>query len=179
MNETNRILPFKGILPQVDPSCFLAAGSWVIGDTQIQSGSSVWFNAVLRGDVNYIRVGSMTNIQDNATVHVTTGGNPCIIGDSVTVGHGATLHACEVGNGALIGMGATVLDGALIGAGSMVGANSLVSPNKVFPEGVLILGNPAKVRRDLTPEEIEAISISASHYHELSQSYIHSKPIAD
>lgn len=136
----------------------------VIGDVEIGEESSVWFNAVVRGDVNYIRIGKRTNIQDGCVLHVARRTLPLVIGDEVTVGHNATLHACTVGTRVLIGMGATVMDGAEIGDNSIVAAGSLVTPNTKIPEGSMVMGSPAKVKRELTEEEKRSVRDSAAHY---------------
>lgn len=164
-------LPFKGKVPQVDVAAWLAPNCTVIGDTTIGAHSTVWFGAVLRGDVNFIRIGEYTNVQDNAVIHVTTNGKPTIIGNRVTVGHAAILHACTVEDEALVGMGATVLDGAVIQSRSMVAAGALVSPNKVVESGWLWAGVPAKPVRKLTDDELNYLAWSASHYANLAQHY--------
>jgi gamma-carbonic anhydrase len=164
-------LPFKGKIPQIEATAWLAPNCTVIGETSIGAHSSVWFGAVLRGDVNFIRIGEYTNIQDNAVIHVTTNGKPTIIGNRVTVGHAAILHACTIKDEALVGMGATVLDGALIQTHSMVAAGALVSPGKVVESGWLWAGVPAKPVRKLTEEELAYLAWSATHYAALSQHY--------
>ncbi len=136
----------------------------IIGDVEIGEESSVWFNAVVRGDVNYIRIGKRTNIQDGCVLHVARRTLPLIIGDEVTVGHNVTLHACTVGSRVLVGMGATVMDGAEIGDNSIVGAGSLVTPGTKIPSNSLALGSPARVKRELTEEELRGIRESAAHY---------------
>jgi len=165
------LLPYNGILPRIHPSVYLADGARIIGDVEIGKDASIWFNSVLRGDVNYIRIGEGSNIQDLTMVHVTTNGNPTIVGKYVTVGHSVTLHACTIQDYALIGMGSTILDGAIIPPYSLVAAGSVVSPNKTFPEKSLILGSPAQVKRPLTPEELTYLELSASHYIEVMNQY--------
>lgn len=162
---------YKGRTPQVGQKVLMAAGSHIIGDVSLDDEVNLWFGAVLRGDVDSIKVGKGSNIQDNTTVHVSEG-YPTLIGDYVTVGHNCIIHACQIGNLCLIGMGTTVLDGAVIGEGSVVGANSLVTKNKVFPPNSLIIGSPAKVIRPLTEGEIQGIKKSAAHYIELAAEYI-------
>lgn len=164
-------IAFKGKLPLVANNAWIAPNATVIGDTQIGSRSSIWFGAVLRGDVNHIRVGEFTNIQDNAVIHVTTGGNPTIIGHRVTIGHAAILHACIVQDESLVGMGATVLDGAVIQPRSMVAAGALVSPGKVVETGWLWAGVPAKPVRKLTDDELRYLAWSATHYANLADNY--------
>lgn len=165
------IYPFKEILPEIAGDAWVAPTAVVIGDTKIGARSNIWFGAVLRGDVHFIRVGSLTNIQDNAVVHVTTAKFPCIIGDRVTVGHGAIVHACTVGDGALVGMGSVVLDGAVVEAGAMVAAGAVVAPGKRVPTGWLWSGVPAKPMREMTEGERAYLEWSASHYAGLAESY--------
>ena len=170
--ENVTIIPYKEIKPKIAKSVFIASGVSIIGDVEIGENSNIWFNSVLRGDVNYIRIGVNTNIQDGSVVHVTTGGNPTIIGDHVTIGHKATLHACTIENYCLVGMGAIILDKAVIGENSLVGAGSVVPPGKIFPANSLILGSPAVVKRPLRPEEIEFNKKSAQHYVNVTQNYL-------
>lgn len=165
------VIPFKGIVPTIAGEAWLAENATVIGDTHIGPRSTIWFGAVLRGDVNHIRVGEFTNVQDNAVIHVTTGGNPTLIGNRVTVGHSAILHACTVEDESLIGMGATVLDGALIQTRAMVAAGALVSPGKVIETGWLWAGVPAKPVRKLSDDELAYLAWSATHYATLAKSY--------
>jgi carbonic anhydrase/acetyltransferase-like protein (isoleucine patch superfamily) len=138
--------------PSLGKGVYLASTAVVVGDVRIGDHSSVWYHAVLRGDINYIRVGAYTNIQDGAVVHLADE-YPCEIGDWVTVGHSAVVHACEIGNECLIGMNCTILDGAEIGAQSIVGANALITGGTQIPPGSLVLGSPAKVVRPLTEAE--------------------------
>lgn len=149
--------------PRVDGTAFVAWNAEVAGDVGIGPGASIWFSASVRGDIAPIEIGEGSNIQDGAVVHVDTG-LPCRIGKRVTVGHGAILHSCVVGDGALIGMGAIVLNGAEIGAGSIVGAGALVTQGKKFPPRSLIIGSPAAVKRELTDEEVAANLRNAEHY---------------
>ena len=165
------IIPYKKSKPKIDPSVFIATGCSIIGDVAIEGYSSVWFNSVLRGDVNYIRVGSYTNIQDGTIVHVASNSFPTIIGSHVTIGHQAVIHACTIGDYSLIGMGANILDGAEIGPESLVAAGALVPPGAKYPAKSLIIGSPAKVKRNLTEEELVHIRKSALHYAELAKDY--------
>lgn len=158
--------------PEIGKGVFIADGAHVIGDVQVKENSSIWYNVVLRGDVNHIRIGEDTNIQDNSVVHVTHGGCPSIIGNRVTVGHSAVIHACTVEDYALIGMGAVVLDGAHIKPYSLVAAGSVVAPGKTFPEGSLIVGSPAKAVRELSAKERSDLEKSAAHYVELAKKYL-------
>lgn len=165
------IKAYKGILPKIHESVFMVEGAAVIGDVEIGEDASVWFGAVIRGDVNYIRIGKRTNVQDNASLHVTKQTCPLVIGDDVTIGHGAILHGCTVRGRALIGMGSIILDRADIGEDCIVGAGALVTEGTVVPPGSLVLGMPARVVRALTSEEIARIKRSARNYIEYSETY--------
>jgi gamma-carbonic anhydrase len=158
------VMPFKGIHPELDPSVFLADGARIIGDVKMEKDCSIWFNTVVRGDVNYIRIGERTNIQDNAVIHVTHKKYPCIIGANVTVGHGAVIHAATIYDYCLIGMGAVVLDDAKVGPFALVAAGAVVLGGAVIPEGTLAAGIPAKVVRKLTDEEKAMLIQSAQNY---------------
>jgi len=138
--------------PRLGKSVYIAKSAVVLGDVTMGDNSSVWYNATVRGDINRIEIGHHTNIQDNAVLHLADN-YPCIIGNWVTIGHSAIVHACTVGDECLIGMGATVLDGAVIGEQSIIGANALVTHGTVIPPGSMVVGSPAKVKRALTPEE--------------------------
>jgi gamma-carbonic anhydrase len=163
--ETGKLYAFDGKVPKVHESVFLAAGARVIGDVELAENVSVWFNTVIRGDVERIRIGRNTNIQDNATIHVTNFSNPTRVGESVTIGHGAVLHGCTVKDGALIGMNAVVLDRAVIGEESLVAAGSVVLGGTIVPPRMLVAGIPAKVMRPLKEKEIEEVVRSgASNY---------------
>lgn len=169
--DLKTLYPFKYRTPKISPSVFLAPGSHVVGDVEIGDGASIWFNTVLRGDVNFIRVGERTNIQDLTMVHVSFRANPTLIGSDVTVGHSSILHACTIGNFALIGMGSVVLDEAEIGDFVLLGAGSLVTQKTKIPSGTKAFGRPAKVVGDLTEKEIAALRFSAAHYQKLAESY--------
>jgi carbonic anhydrase/acetyltransferase-like protein (isoleucine patch superfamily) len=158
------IRPFRAVLPKVDPSAFVDISAQVIGDVQIGPESSVWMNVVLRGDVNVIRIGARSNIQDLTVVHVMRGTHPTIIGDDVTVGHGAVVHGCTVEDRCLIGMGAILLNGCRIGTGSIVAAGTIVPEEMIVPPGSLVMGAPAKVRRPLTSDESASIQAYADNY---------------
>jgi len=142
---------------------WVAPGAHIIGDVRIGEDVSVWFGAIIRGDNEPIRIGHRSNIQDLSVLH-SDPGSPLTIGEGVTVGHKVTLHGCTIGDNSLIGIGATILNRARIGANSLVGAGALVTEGKVFPDGVLIVGAPARVVRELTPEQIESLKRSAEHY---------------
>src|SRR5512141_2004380 len=158
------ILPFDGKAPRIAPTAFLAAGTVVTGDVEIGDASSLWFGTIVRGDVNHVRIGARTNVQDMSVVHVTSRTHPTVIGDDVTVGHRAVLHGCTIRDRCLVGIGAIVLDGAVVGPDAMVGAGALVPPGMVVPPGTLVLGAPAKVKRPLTADEIAYFRTSAANY---------------
>jgi carbonic anhydrase/acetyltransferase-like protein (isoleucine patch superfamily) len=158
------ILGFDGASPRLAPTAWIAPGAVVVGDVEIGDGSSVWFQTVVRGDVNRIRIGARTNVQDLTMVHVTGGTHPTVVGDDVTIGHRVVLHGCTVGDRCLVGIGAVVLDGTVVEEEAMVGAGALVPPGMVVPSGKLVLGAPAKVRRDLTEEERAFFRTSAARY---------------
>jgi gamma-carbonic anhydrase len=155
---------FRGILPTVDPSAYVDPSAQVIGDVHIGPESSVWMNAVIRGDVHGIRIGARTNIQDGTVVHVQAGAYPTTIGDEVTIGHGAIVHGCTIEDRCLIGMGAILLNGVRVGSASIVAAGSLVVEGVEVPPGSLVMGSPAKVRRRLTDEEAATIRVYAANY---------------
>lgn len=166
------IRSFENATPQLHPASYLAETAAVVGDVVLGAGSSLWYGTVLRGDVNPIRVGERTSIQDNAVVHVTHGFSGTVIGSGVTIGHGAIIHACTIEDDCLIGMGAVILDGARIRRGSLVGAGALVPPHTDIPEGSRVLGVPAKVRGEVNAQEREWITSSAEHYVRLIQRYL-------
>jgi len=162
-NVTEQLETFLRKKPTIGRNVYLARGAVVVGDVTVGDHSSVWYNAVLRGDINRIVVGHHTNIQDNAVVHLADD-YPCLVGNYVTVGHSAIVHACTIGDEVLIGMGAIILDGAVIGERSLIGANALVTQGKRIPPESLVLGSPAKVVRTLTVAEREQLRISAEKY---------------
>lgn len=153
-----------GVRPSLHGSVFVAEGAFVIGDVEIGEGSSVWYQAVVRGDVNHVRIGRMSNLQDGCLVHVTQGTHPCVIGDEVTAGHQVILHGCTVKDRCLIGIGASVLDGAVVGEEALVAAGSLVTPGTVVPPRTMVMGRPARVVRDLNEEDLAWIKQSAANY---------------
>ena len=165
------LLPFADRVPVVDPDAYLAERTTVIGDVEIGAGSSIWFGTVIRGDMEPIRIGRDTSIQDNSVVHITGGVAGTTVGDRVTVGHRVILHACTVEDDCLIGMGAIILDNARIGRGSVIGAGALVTPGTQIPPGSFVLGAPAKVRRPVDDRERGWIASSAAHYVELARTY--------
>jgi carbonic anhydrase/acetyltransferase-like protein (isoleucine patch superfamily) len=158
------LLSFEGHAPLLHPSVFLAPDAHVIGDVEAGEDSSIWFGTVVRGDVNLIRIGKRTNVQDLCVVHVTRGTHPTFIGDEVTVGHRVVLHGCRILDRCLIGTGAVVMDGAVVGEESLVGAGALVAQGTVIPPRTLALGVPARVARPLRAEEIAFLAQSAANY---------------
>ena len=166
------IKPFNGICPKIDPSAFVAEGAVVIGDVEIGPGASIWYGCVVRGDVNHIRIGANTNIQDGTVIHVSRVDHPTIIADEVTIGHGAMIHGCTIESGSLIGIGAIILDGAVIGRESLIAAGSLVTPGTVIPPRFMVMGSPAKVKRALSDEEVAHIQTFWQNYVTLSEIYM-------
>lgn len=169
------MIAFQGMVPQVDDTAFVAPGAQVIGDVVIGAESSIWYNCVLRGDVNRIRIGARSNIQDGTVIHVDSpksgnpAGLPTLIGDDVLIGHMVMLHGSILHDRAFVGLGSIVMDGCTIESDGMLAAGSLLSPGKVIGAGELWLGRPAKKLRDLTPEEIAANALGAAHYVELAK----------
>lgn len=166
------VRPFQGITPTIPKSCFIEETAVVIGDVVMGEDSSVWFHAVIRGDVHYIRIGHRTNIQDLCMLHVTHDTHPLIIGNEVTVGHHVVLHGCTIQDRVLVGMGAIIMDGAAIGEDSVVGAGALVVEGTVVPPKSLILGSPARVRRSVTDKELLWIKESAENYVQYARQYL-------
>ena len=164
------ILPYKGVMPTIEENVFIAPGAMVIGDVTIREGASVWYNAVIRADTAPIVIGRRTNIQDNCTLHVDPGA-PLTIGDECTIGHGAIVHGATLGDQVLVGMKAVVLNHAQIGSRTIIGACTLVGEHKDIPEGVLMLGIPAKYARELTKAELENLVTSAEEYYERAQNH--------
>lgn len=165
------IRPFRGKHPQIHPTAFVEESAQIIGDVWIGEESSVWFNAVVRGDVFHIRIGCRANIQDGTVIHVTNGTHATILEDEVTVGHNATLHGCYIERGCLIGMGSIVMDGAHIGAQSLVAAGALVSPGTQVPPRSLVIGAPARVKRPLTEREVAGLEVFWKNYIEYTRAY--------
>ncbi len=165
------ILPYKKVFPKIAPSAWIAESAQVIGDTSIGKDSTVWFGAVIRGDVHRIRIGQRTNIQDLSVLHVTRNRFSLTIGSNVTVGHRVILHGCTLGNRILVGMGTIIMDGAVIGDDCVIGAGSLVTEGTVIPSGHMAFGSPAKIRRPVTDEEKKWIRESARHYILYSRNY--------
>jgi carbonic anhydrase/acetyltransferase-like protein (isoleucine patch superfamily) len=165
------IASFGDRRPAIHPTAYVVEAAVVIGDVVIGPESSVWFHAVVRGDVHHVRIGARSNVQDNATIHVVSGRFATILGDGVTVGHNAVLHGCTVEDGALVGMGAIVLDGATVGAASLVGAGALVTPGTAIPPRSLVLGSPARRVREVSDVELARLRTSAANYVALAQRY--------
>jgi carbonic anhydrase/acetyltransferase-like protein (isoleucine patch superfamily) len=166
------IRSYKGISPKIGERVYIDPTGQVIGDVEIGDHSSVWMGAVVRGDVNFIRIGHHTNIQDNCVVHVFKDLHPTQLADHVTVGHGVVLHGCRVDSYCLIGMGAVVLNGAHIGSDSIVAAGAVIPEGMVVPPGSLVMGVPGKVRRPLTEEERQSIRRYASNYYDYKETYL-------
>jgi gamma-carbonic anhydrase len=166
------IRTFQGITPTIPTSCFIEETGIVIGDVVLGEHCSVWFHAVVRGDVNHIRIGNRTNVQDLCMLHVTHDTHPLIIGHEVTIGHGVILHGCTIQDRVLIGMGAIIMDGAVIGKDSVVGAGALITEQTVIPANSLVLGSPGKVKRSVTAEELAWIKVSAENYVKYAGEYL-------
>ena len=158
------IRPYKGVLPRLHDSVFVDVSAQVIGDVVMGEESSVWMNAVVRGDVHWVRIGRRSNIQDNTVIHVQNGTHPTTIGDDVTVGHAAIVHGCTIGHRVLVGMGAILLNGSTVGEDSIVAAGSLLTEESTFPPRSLIMGSPAKVKRPLTDREVAMILEFSDRY---------------
>ena len=165
------IRAYKGRMPQIAATAYVDAAAVVIGDVSIGEHSSVWPWCVLRGDVNYIRIGARTNIQDGSVLHVMRDEHPLVLGDSVTIGHGCMLHGCTIESRCLIGMGSIILNGAKIGTGSIIAAGALVPEGTVVPPGSLFMGHPGKFRRALTEEDQASIDAYAARYVEYKETY--------
>ena len=158
------IRPFQGKIPKLHPTAFVADGAQVIGDVEIGEESSIWYNTVVRGDVNSIRIGRRTNIQDLSVVHVEKGTHPTRIGDDVTVGHHVVIHGCTIGNRVLVGIGAIVLNGVVIEDDAFIAAGALLIPGTRVASGSMVMGSPAKVKRTLTDAERAGLLTSAAGY---------------
>ncbi len=165
------IVPYQNKFPKIHDSVLIAEGAYVIGDVEIGKDSSIWFNTVVRGDVNFIRIGDRTNIQDLTMVHVTYKKFPTFIGNDISIGHSAVIHGCRIDDFVLIGIGAKLLDDCHVNSFSLVAAGSVVKEKFVVPEGTMVAGVPAKIIRDLKPEEIEKIRQNAQNYLFYCQQY--------
>lgn len=166
------VIAYRDKFPEIGEGVFIAPGAWVIGSVVIGDRSSIWFNTVVRGDVDYVRIGSETNIQDNSTLHPGDEKFPVEIGSRVTVGHRVILHGCTVEDDCLIGMGSVILDGARIGRGSFVAAGSVVRPGFIAPPNSLVMGVPAVVKKEVGESEREAIRIGLKRYLELADNFL-------
>ncbi len=178
ISDDASVLSVGGSSPDIDQTAFLAAGARVIGDVRLGPDSSVWYNAVLRGDGDSITVGAGSNLQDNVSVHVDAG-SPVVIGENVSVGHNAVVHGCTVEDGCLIGMGSVILSGAVIGAGSLVAGGALVLGGTIVAPGSMVAGVPAKVRRELTEDEKLGILRNADAYREHTASHRAASPAGE
>lgn len=165
------IYPYRGIMPKIHETAFIAPTASIIGDVEIGEGSNIWYGCVLRGDVNPIRIGKNTNIQDGTVIHTTSNFQGTVVGDDVTVGHLAILHACTVKDKGFVGMQACVMDGALVESMAMLAAGALLTPGKTVPSGQLWSGRPAKFMRDMNEEENKYLLWSAEHYRSLGQEH--------
>lgn len=165
------ILPYKGIMPTIAPDAFVAPGAVVVGDVHIGAQSSVWYGCVIRGDVCPIRIGARTNIQDGSIIHVTRETGPTTIGDGITIGHKALLHACTIEDNSFVGMGSIILDRATIASQGMLAAGGVLTPGKTIPAGELWAGNPAKLLRPLKQAELDWFPGSAEHYVKLAHAH--------
>lgn len=165
------ILPWRGVSPTIASDAFIAPSAVVIGDVVIGSGATVWFNCVLRGDVNHIRVGARTNIQDGTVVHVSYKTHPTIIGEDVLIGHMATIHGCTLEAKAFVGMRATVMDGVVVEREAMVAAGALIAPGKRIPQRQMWAGTPARFVREVKPEELAAFADAVARYAGLGEEY--------
>lgn len=165
------IRPYRNVLPKIDPTAFVAETATVIGDIEIGPESSIWYGCVLRADVNDIRIGARTNIQDGTVIHVSRGVQGTYIGDGITVGHMALLHACTLESGCFIGMKACIMDRAVVESGAMVAAGALVTPGKRVKAGWLWAGSPARPIRELTQEDVASFTVSSRHYADLAMEY--------
>ena len=166
------LLKYRKITPKIEKNVFIAPGSYIIGDVKIGSKSNIWFNVVIRGDVEEIRIGSNTNIQDLTIVHCTTNGHGVEIGSNVTIGHNCVIHDCKIEDNSLIGMSSTILDSAVVKKNSMLAAGSLLTQGKIIKPGELWAGKPAKILRMLESDEKKFLKKSAKRYYQLSQEYL-------
>jgi carbonic anhydrase/acetyltransferase-like protein (isoleucine patch superfamily) len=165
-----RIIPFQRVMPAIDPTAFIADGAALIGDVAVHAEASIWFGAVMRGDTDHLELGARSNLQDNAVVHADPG-SPAIIGTGVSIGHSAVIHGCRIEDDCLIGMNATVLNGVVIGRESLVAAGAVVLEGTIVPPRSLVAGVPAKVRRELTDDEIAGIRRNADSYADRAKIY--------
>ena len=165
------IKSFRGVEPRIHETAFVAENAVIIGDVEIGEQSSVWYGSILRADVNSIRIGARTNIQDASVIHVTSKTHDTVLEDEITLGHRVTIHGCYIETGSLIGIGAIVLDGARVGRNSLVAAGSLITPNTEIPPRSLVMGSPARVKRELSEEEVKDLARFWQNYIELTKHY--------
>ena len=168
---TDNIISYQGLMPNIDKSVFIAPSADVIGDVQIGSQSGIWYQCVVRGDVNEIRIGKGSNIQDHTVIHVASLGQGTYVGDGVTVGHSAVLHACTIEDNSFIGIGAVVMDDCLIERQAMLAAGALLTPGKTVPSGELWGGSPARKLRDLNKDDLEMFAVNRQRYIDLAARY--------
>ena len=171
MSDATTILTFGGIAPTIDPTAFVAPGARVIGDVHLGAGASLWYNVVVRGDVNHIRIGARTNIQDGSVVHVSTNTHPTLIGEDVLIGHMAMVHGCILHDRAFVGFGAVVMDGCVIESDGMLAAGAMLTPGKRIPSGQLWSGRPAKFMRELSPQEMAQNQKGVAAYVEMAKAH--------
>ena len=167
------VLSYKSVEPKIDPSVFLAPNAVVVGDVTLGEGANVWFNTIIRGDMQPIKIGKYTNVQDGTTIHV-MGDHSTVVGDYVTLGHNAIIHCASIGNNCLIGMGSVLLGYTEIGDNCVIGANTLITQYKKIPPNSMVYGNPAKIIRSLREDEIEALHLTALRYNAMAQEYMKS-----
>ena len=166
------IIKYKDKIPVISKTCFIANSTNIIGDVKIESETNIWFGTTIRADMHYIRIGKRTNIQDNSIIHVTTDIAPTIIGNGITIGHGAIIHGCTIKDNCLIGMGSIIMDEVVINEGSMIAAGALIPPRTIVPKNTLMVGSPAKPIRKLRTIEKNEIFERAQHYIDLANDYI-------
>ena len=172
INNSNNIFEYNGYMPEINKDVFIASGAKIIGKVSIGANSSIWFNCIIRGDVSSVEIGERVNIQDGSIIHVSSSGNgETVIGNDVTIGHGAIIHACQLNKNAFVGMGAIIMDNSIVSSDSMIAAGSIVTPGKHIKSGTLWAGSPARYVRNLSDEEIERNRKVAKKYINLSKKY--------
>ncbi len=170
--QAGPILPYRGVLPTISPSAFIAQGANIIGDVHVGENSGVWYGCVVRGDVNEIRIGNRTNIQDLTMIHCAEMGQGTYLGDDITVGHSAVLHACSVADNAFIGIQACVMDDCIVEEGAMLAAGALLTPGKIVPKGEVWAGKPAKKLRDINQADLDFFEVNRKRYARLAKEYL-------
>jgi len=176
INMSSEILPYKDIMPTLADDVFIAPGARIIGNVEIGAGSSIWYNSVVRGDVEPIRIGTGTNVQDGSILHVSGGSFSCTLGNDILIGHMCIIHGCDLKDRAFVGMGSIILDGCIMESDSMLAAGAMLTPGKVIPSGELWAGRPAKLMRLLSPEEIVSNKAQTAHY--AAQAQLHRRSLA-